>query len=284
MSWQVVILRGGGKEEGPFSEEEILDLLDAGEVTRNDWCRVEGQPYQQRLGELFQTISPEADLKSARDPDGDIREEGEFFPDLARAGGVAPAADEADDQELELAPEEPELEDADDLEMPEDNAPPEAEEAEGGYGEDFGRFQREQLLFAGCPSWLSYWKSFALVAAVLVAGYWAGALGGWWLGAAFALACLLLARAFIARASHDYSISTERVECTHGLISKTSREIRLDDVRAINVVESGLAGLLGVGTIIFSSVGGPKDDVIFTGVRRAHQIKQLVRDWQPRGA
>jgi Bacterial PH domain len=251
MSWKIVILHDDGREEGPFTEEEILDLLDAGEVTRDDWCRVPGQPHDRQIGELFQTIVPPSEGAAnevgnrAPPPEIDDRED-DSFADRDDDDGEN-GAQNSDTNEVDVTPQ--------------------------YYG-------GEELVFIGCPSWLNYSMTFALVAVVLAGGYWAAPFGGGWLGLAFAGALLLLAWAFVDRASAEYRVTDRRVESIHGLISKTSREIRLDDIRAINVIETGLTGLLGIGTVIFSSVGSADDDVVFAGIRGAHHLKFLVRECQ----
>jgi hypothetical protein len=56
MEARFFIVRPGGVEDGPFTEEEVLDLLDAGDLSKHDWCRVDSEPQAQPLGEIFETI------------------------------------------------------------------------------------------------------------------------------------------------------------------------------------------------------------------------------------
>ncbi len=74
------------------------------------------------------------------------------------------------------------------------------------------------------------------------------------------------------------------MEVQRGLISKSSQEIRIPDIRAINVRKSGFAGLLGVGDLIFSSSTGGEEDVVFQRTASAHRLKHRVRHVQDRGA
>ncbi|CAN5196335.1 hypothetical protein BH23VER1_BH23VER1_09590 [soil metagenome] len=56
--------------------------------------------------------------------------------------------------------------------------------------------------------------------------------------------------------------------------------MRICDIRAINVRQRGLLGLLGVGTVEFASAGSDAIEVAFSNVRRPHRIKALVRQLQ----
>lgn len=60
MSARVFILRRQGGEEGPYSEEEVLDALDAGALSPHDWCRLGDQSEAQRLGEVFERVPSSA--------------------------------------------------------------------------------------------------------------------------------------------------------------------------------------------------------------------------------
>ncbi len=82
MSGYYLQRRGDSREEGPFSEEELLDWLDNGEIDDDDWCRPAGQTRARPVGELFQVISPEeeeeedpTDLPEPTDPADPLSEE-----------------------------------------------------------------------------------------------------------------------------------------------------------------------------------------------------------------
>jgi uncharacterized membrane protein YdbT with pleckstrin-like domain len=77
-----------------------------------------------------------------------------------------------------------------------------------------------------------------------------------------------------------YYINRERVEIVTGLFSRSSREIHLGDIRTITVTRKGIAGLLGVGNITFSSSTDTKSEVTFTGVFRPGSLKSMVRRLQ----
>ena len=65
-----------------------------------------------------------------------------------------------------------------------------------------------------------------------------------------------------------------------GVIGRNSKEVRICDIRSIDVYEPGLKGLLGLGTLDFSSAANSGIEVQFKDVRHAHHVKQQVRRLQ----
>ncbi|MGK0187335.1 MAG: hypothetical protein ACI9R3_003122 [Verrucomicrobiales bacterium] len=135
-------------------------------------------------------------------------------------------------------------------------------------------------LYFGHPSLLTYWRSLALGAAVAVGGYYGSSYTGYFGLASWLITSLILIYVLIDRSSRDYFVTPLRVEVIEGIFSKSSKEVRIEDIRAINVKTRGLIGLLGVGTVEFASAGGEAVDVAFTNVSRAHKVKKLVRHVQ----
>lgn len=141
---------------------------------------------------------------------------------------------------------------------------------------------RDRLLYIGHPSVLTY--PLSLLALV------GGVTGGIWLyraDPAFTLAGLGLATAGLVRLSlvrftHDYRIRVRRVEIVTGLLARSSREVRVADIRSINVTCRGLAGMLGIGTVDFLT-SGDEPEVSFQRVWAARRIKGLVRRLQDAG-
>lgn len=102
-----------------------------------------------------------------------------------------------------------------------------------------------------------------------------------WLGAALAAAGLIiLGLTLFLRSTRSYLISERRVEFIYGIISKSSQEILIEDIRAINVKKNGILGLLGIGDVEFSSAGSTDIEVSFVTIGRAATVKQIVREIQ----
>ena len=66
----------------------------------------------------------------------------------------------------------------------------------------------------------------------------------------------------------------------HGRWSKDTQEIRVQDIRSMNVSKGGFPGLLGIGKVEFSSATTDDADVIFYQVGGADAVRDLVRQLQ----
>lgn len=138
----------------------------------------------------------------------------------------------------------------------------------------------EEILHFSHPSWLAYAKALFLclllgiVAALLLtldSPYFL-------LAAVFSVA--LLCGIAIARFSQDYIVTEDRVEIIWGILGRSSKEVRICDIRSIDVHQKGLPGFLGLGTVDFSSAANAGVEVQFRNTRSAHRIKELVRQLQ----
>jgi len=78
-------------------------------------------------------------------------------------------------------------------------------------------------------------------------------------------------------------VTEERVELMWGVIGRSSKEVRIRDIRSIDVRENMLTGLLGLGSVDFSSSANSGVEVVFSYVRGAHKVKQIVRELQRQG-
>lgn len=138
---------------------------------------------------------------------------------------------------------------------------------------------RGRVLYLGHPSFFKFTMSWLVVIAGVVGGYFLGPHSLWGMLAGFVLAALAVIYILLARMAHVYVITPRRVEAVHGLVAKDSTEIRVEDIRTINVRRSGIPGVLGVGTVDFSSTGDAID-VSFADVWGARRVKRLVRRLQ----
>lgn len=79
-----------------------------------------------------------------------------------------------------------------------------------------------------------------------------------------------------------YRVTLDSVVEEHGLFSKKTSEIRIQDIRNIVVEQAFLDRMLMFGTVSFSSAAGTEVEVHFRDVARPNRIKELVRDIQAR--
>lgn len=241
---------------GLLSKEDLYSLVDRGSLARGDLCLDTLTQRNHTVGDIIHDMPPPSARSIARvnrPAYQEIRADADFLDEVAEA----PETDEGEtlepDSELD----------------PEDSVDASLYTPAG-----------ELILHKSHPSWLLYWKPLLLSLLLLVA---AGLLSQ--IEMEFAIACLLLGLAFfvitwIARASRDYLVTEERVELIWGILGRSSKEVRICDIRSMDVYESGLKGLLGLGTVDFSSAANAGIEVQFKDMRRSHEVKELVRQLQ----
>ena len=246
-----------GRVDGPYTEEDLLDMVDADEIGAGTICEDMATRRRCRIRDLFKIIPPAPDPDVADEPDAAEEDDDES------GDGPDPSPHPAPPNRWVPAP------------LPEP-APVTAGPAPLPV----------RLIYAGHPSLLMYWRSLTgslgLMTGAWYAGRWEN--GGWWLVAGWLSGGLWLALTLLRRSSVEYRVTTRRVEVQRGLLSKSSQEIRIPDIRAINVRKTGFSGLLGVGDLSFSSASGGEEDVNFPQAPGAHRIKNRVRRLQDRGA
>jgi len=94
-----------------------------------------------------------------------------------------------------------------------------------------------------------------------------------------AIAILSLGYLSLMRYTREYFITEKRVELVTGLIARSSKEVRIADIRAVNISCRGIPGMIGVGTVDFFTIGD-RPEVSFTQAWAAKEIKALVRRLQ----
>lgn len=253
MSGSYYVVRGALRN-GPFTESQLIDLLQQGRIDADDECVADADDDEVpvRVGDLFESVAaaPTRTVRRIEDEeptqDGDDRWE------------------EPDDRLEEMGPRHRAGGDA---ALPDRSGGP-----------------RPPRVLRTHPSFLSYPGSLLGSAASLAAGWWLAPEGGWF--AFGGIACFTAFASFLVfhRSSREYRVNPRRVELYEGLLARSSREIRVADIRAINVRTSGIAGLLGLGDVEFLSAGSEGVDVAFRNVWRPHRIKRLVRRLQDEAA
>ena len=94
------------------------------------------------------------------------------------------------------------------------------------------------------------------------------------------LAVILVLWIQLDRIRRKYAVTDRRVSSEYGIVNKNSNEVRVQDVRSINLRKTGVSGLLGIGTVEFSSAATDDADVIFWNISEAEKIRDLVRSLQ----
>jgi hypothetical protein len=256
----------GSDRLGPFKTGELAALIDDGILLPEDACAPEEQPSQIRpiswwlasaindgshdAGVIVQTPSASTDASTS----GQGTMAGAWRDDPLFSGKMALGGDTPVTR----------------------NDPP---------GNVKAPPPREQLHYRGRPNILAYGKSL-LGGILLIAGilFASEHFPDHFPSPAREIALTLVAGLFCGLAIHRYAslylVTSRRVEFVEGLVARSSREVRIVDIRAINVSRKGLRGLIGVGTVEFASAGGDDVEVAFRDVWNAAGIKRLVRSLQ----
>lgn len=296
----------GGRRRGPFTAGELADYVAKGRFTPSDPCLRDGAMTTERLGDVLDL--PGGHAKPRRggapapadqptdDPAHGHEEESPEISALPPHDKETTEATDAEDEATEPAPAKDGETVAEPEEEPEENEDSgEEEEDEDNDEADEAADSREPeappqpsfpapsaILYAGRPSVLSYPRALLLMAAGIALAIWGHSVSGWLIFAGSLVAVSTAAWLSVTRSMRLYLIMPIRLEIIEGLVAKSSREVRITDIRSINIRKPGLRGLLGVGTVEFATAGGEEVDVAFRDVYGADRIKDLIRRLQDR--
>lgn len=268
-----------------YSKAELRALLQTGELSRSDMVTDDETGIAYLLGDLLAMPFRDADVLPARStsslhPQREVPHEFRANTPLPRNERDETDAEFEAHEETLAGDEEPE--DEGESEIPED-ATFEAETApleEPNLDEDDR--SDEELLYMGHPSWFAFPKSL-LVSAICAGSafyFHRHNIGLEWLTLLGSISGLVLLFIGLDRTTTTYYVTTKRVEMEFGIVGRNTKEVRIVDIRAIDVEQKGLDAVVGLGTVKFDSSATAGPEVCFRNVRRPHDIKQLVRDLQ----
>ena len=264
----IYVLKDGSRL-GPFTEEELLEMVDEGTLHYEDVCLRAGRIETERL---HQVLDWDEDRDFALGPVAEETEADDEFTEEEDSDDETWEEETDDDLEEDAefeTGEEPDYPEEDASELPRRTRRP----ADPPTNPNL-------VLYAGHPSVLSFPKTLGFIAIAIGAGIYGRTHHPAFLLAGLVAALFGVSWILLQRAMQLYLITPKRVEIVTGLIAKNSNEVRIDDIRTINVLTPGVRGLLGVGTVEFASAGGSAVEVAFANVQAAHRIKGLVRRLQ----
>ncbi len=243
----------------PLSKEDLYTLVARGSLARGEMCIDEDTGLTHTVGELVSGMRPATRSRLNRPAYREIS------PDTELPDEVEDAAGEEEDES------------GDEIEEAEDE---DGNESGGGVSVLGYTPSGEAILHHAHPSWFGFTKALFLVLLLVVAAGLLFVIQFEYAVIALLCAISTLIAIGIARYSRDYIVTYERVELIWGIIGRSSKEARICDIRSIDVYEPGLKGLLGLGTIDFSTAANAGIEVQFKDMRRAHHVKDLVRKLQ----
>ena len=91
------------------------------------------------------------------------------------------------------------------------------------------------------------------------------------------IAVFVLAKALCRYFAQKYKITTHRVIVESGLFIKNSKQLRIKDIRSLEVSKNAFEGfLLGMGSLELSTAATDDAEIIFAGIRDADKVRDLV--------
>jgi uncharacterized membrane protein YdbT with pleckstrin-like domain len=99
---------------------------------------------------------------------------------------------------------------------------------------------------------------------------------------AVGIGLLFPAYAWLRKYFSTFVVMSDAILSRRGLLSKFTNEIRIVDIRAINVRQNFIQRLLGIGDVGFSSAAGDTEEVVFRGVVNPEGIKESIQARMPK--
>lgn len=139
------------------------------------------------------------------------------------------------------------------------------------------------------PAWRYQWVATMGVVAMLAIVVLATLYGPTYLGtrvtqlvsvAAAALALYFVLLMFYRHFAWRYLIDDHNIESYQGVLARRVHSIRVEDLRNVNVSQTVMQRLLGVGDVEFSSAAGGDVEVVFFGVSDPMHVKELAQQLQ----
>ncbi|SKB08800.1 PH domain-containing protein [Prosthecobacter debontii] len=244
---------------GLLSKDDLFLLVEQGSLARGDLCTDTMTGRDHTVGDIITGMRPprnSAHSRLVRPAYQEIRADATFH-------------DESYDRDEEDASPPPSS-------TPEADSENVDEESLTGSYTDSG----ELILHETHPSWISYAKAVFLAFLLFIVTAMLVKVDAFYAPFSAAAAVGVLLITWLCRMSRVYYITEERVELVWGILGRSSKEVRICDIRSIDVYERGLKGLLGLGTVDFSSAANAGIEVQFRDIRDAHRVKELVRQLQ----
>lgn len=142
------------------------------------------------------------------------------------------------------------------------------------------------------PSWLNYWKSFALAAALVTLGFVVMSLTAsafdeltwpWWVFPAIGafLALLVMGNAALDRFRWRYMVKSDgHVAVRRGIIARDTSEVRVQDIRLLGVEQGIVQRIFGLGDIEIATAGHSEIEIHMRGIRHPEAVKEEIRKLQ----
>jgi len=149
--------------------------------------------------------------------------------------------------------------------------------------------EKETMNYIARPAWLNQWWQIGimfLMPVVFVLAYLKG--NQYFSPENLRVVYVVIVAVFVylitvvvyRRYSWAYKIDSVTIESREGLIARNVKSIRIQDLRNINVNQSLIQRITGVGDVEFSSAGGSGIEVVFRGVDKPLEVKAMAQRLQ----
>jgi uncharacterized membrane protein YdbT with pleckstrin-like domain len=149
--------------------------------------------------------------------------------------------------------------------------------------------EKETMNYIARPAWLNQWWQIGVMILMPFVFAWAYLQGHQHFSpealrvvyvVIVAVFVYLIAVVVYRRYSWAYKIDNETIESREGIIARKVKSIRVHDLRNINVNQSLVERIMGVGDVEFSSAGGSGIEVVFCGVDKPLEVKAMAQRLQ----
>jgi uncharacterized membrane protein YdbT with pleckstrin-like domain len=139
---------------------------------------------------------------------------------------------------------------------------------------------REYALSRILPSWWHFAREIVLATIVFLGG--AYCLGAPHVDSRFGLALVILAAIIfgmitMARRSTSWSLTSDRLIERRGTFSNRRREMELADVRSIEVVQSFVQRMLGLGDVAVASAASAEFLIRLSNIPNPEEVAEMLR-------
>ena len=149
--------------------------------------------------------------------------------------------------------------------------------------------EKETMNYIARPAWLNQWWQIGIMFLMPVVFVLALLKGHQYFSSEnLRVAYVVIVAVFVylitvvvyRRYSWAYKIDNATIESREGLDARNVKSIRIQDLRNINVNQSLIQRIMGVGDVEFSSAGGSGIEGVFRGVDKPLEVKALAQRLQ----
>jgi uncharacterized membrane protein YdbT with pleckstrin-like domain len=138
----------------------------------------------------------------------------------------------------------------------------------------------EMVEFSGRPSWLNQMGSFSSMLILILMPFFARDMAPILITVNILAAIFIMLAIINSRYAWEFRIGDGEVQSQQGITSKRQKSIRLKGIKKIEVKQTTIQRVFGVGDVIFNAAGSSSDRVIFFGIESPSEFMDKVLQMQ----